>query len=59
MNVDDEDYRAQAARWYCHARGLRTFLRAMHCVATYIPSKTALVLGNDDDEEAWHLPCLD
>ena len=27
--------------------------------ATYIPSRTALVLGNDDDEEAWHLPCLD
>ena len=59
MNVDDEDYRAQAARWYCYARGLRPFLRAMHGVATYIPSKTTLVLGNDDDEEAWHLPCLD
>ena len=57
--MNDEDYRAYFARWYCHARGLRTYLRAMRCVATYIPSRTTLVLGNDDDEEAWHLPCLD
>ena len=57
--MNDEDYRAYSARWYDHTRGLRTFLRTMHGVATYIPSRTALVLGNDDDEEAWHLPCLD
>ena len=27
--------------------------------ATYFPSMTALVLGNDGDGEAWYLPCLD
>ena len=57
--MNDEDYRAYscldgiATRVACEPfSGRCTALRHI------FPSRTALVLGNDVDEEAWHLPCL-